>query len=147
VFVAYGLFAVLAAVTAGVLRAVGVDTTALTSNDWRRLGIGSAISAAVVLFISYFFGGYVAGRMARRAGAVNGVLVFVLAVLVAIAAGVAIGAQADTEAVVSNLRSLGVPTSGSEYGATARWPASPRWWPCWWGRSSAVSVGNAGTAI
>jgi hypothetical protein len=70
-----------------------------------------------VLFISYFFGGYVAGRMARRAGAVNGVLVFVLAVLVAIGAGVAIGAQADTEAVVSNLRSLGVPTSGSEYGA------------------------------
>lgn len=116
VFVAYGLVAVLAAVTAGVLRAVGVDAAALTSNDWRRLGIGSAIVAAVVLFISYF-GGYVAGRMARRAGAVNGVLVFVLAVLVAIAAGVAIGAQADTEAVVSNLRSLGVPISSSEYGA------------------------------
>lgn len=117
VFAAYGLFAVLAAITAGVLSAVGVDTAAFTSNDWRRLGISGAIVAALVLFVSYFFGGYVAGRMARRAGAVNGTLVFVLAVLVAIAAGTAVATQADTDSVMGNLRSLGVPTSGSEYGA------------------------------
>ena len=115
--VAYGAFAVIAAVAGGVLGAVGVDTTELTTNDWRELGIGSGVAVALTLFVSYFFGGYVAGRMARRAGAVNGLLVFLLGVLVAVGVGAAIGTQADTGDVVSNLRSIGVPTSAEEWSA------------------------------
>lgn len=117
--VAYAAFAVLAAVVAAVLGAVGVDTTGLTSNDWRQAGIGGGIVAALVLLVSYFFGGYVAGRMARRAGALNGGLVFVLALLIAIVVGVAVGSQTGTEGVAGNLRTLGVPTSGAEYGDIA----------------------------
>jgi FtsH-binding integral membrane protein len=117
--VAYAAFAVLAAVVAAILGAVGVDTTGLTSNDWRQAGIGGGIVAALVLLISYFFGGYVAGRMARRAGALNGGLVFVLALLIAIVVGVAVGSQTGTEGVAGNLRTLGVPTSGAEYGDIA----------------------------
>ncbi|HEV2767624.1 MAG TPA: YrzE family protein [Acidimicrobiales bacterium] len=117
--VAYAAFAILLAVVAAVLAAVGVDTTGLTSNDWRQAGIGGGIVAALVLLVSYFFGGYVAGRMARRAGALNGGLVFVLAVLIAIVVGVLVGTQTNTEALADNLRTLGVPTSGSEYGDIA----------------------------
>ncbi|MBW3547855.1 MAG: YrzE family protein [Actinobacteria bacterium] len=117
--VAYAAFAVLLAVVAAILAAVGVDTTGLTSNDWRQAGIGGGIVAALVLLVSYFFGGYVAGRMARRAGALNGGLVFLLAVLIAIVVGVLVGAQTNTEALADNLRTLGVPTSGSEYGDIA----------------------------
>lgn len=114
--VAYAAFALLLAVVAAILAAVGVDTTGLTSNDWRQAGIVGGIVAALVLLVSYFFGGYVAGRMARRAGALNGGLVFLLAVLIAIVVGVLVGAQTNTEALADNLRTLGVPTSGSEYG-------------------------------
>ncbi len=117
--VAYAAFAILLAVVAAILAAVGVDTTGLTSNDWRQAGIGGGIVAALVLLVSYFFGGYVAGRMARRAGALNGGLVFLLAVLIAIVVGVLVGAQTNTEALADNLRTLGVPTSGSEYGDIA----------------------------
>ena len=117
VLVAYGAFAVLAAITAAVLDAVGIDTSGFTTNDWRELGVGGGIVAAAVLLLSYWFGGYVAGRMARRAGAANGLAVFVLSVLVAIGLGALITAQADTDTIVNNLRSLGVPTSGAEYGA------------------------------
>ena len=117
--VAYAAFAILLAVVAAILAAVGVDTTGLTSNDWRQAGIGGGIVAALVLLLSYFFGGYVAGRMARRAGALNGGLVFLLAVLIAIVVGVLVGAQTNTEALADNLRTLGVPTSASEYGDIA----------------------------
>lgn len=114
--VAYAAFAILVAVVAAILAAVGIDTTGLTSNDWRQAGIGGGIVAAVVLLLAYFFGGYVAGRMARRAGALNGALVFVLAVVIAIVVGVAVSSQTSTESIAGNLRNLGVPTSGSEYG-------------------------------
>ncbi len=117
--VAYAAFAILLAVVAAILAAVGVDTTGLTSNDWRQAGIGGGIVAALVLLVSYFLGGYVAGRMARRAGALNGGLVFLLAVLIAIVVGVLVGAQTNTEALADDLRTLGVPTSGSEYGDIA----------------------------
>ena len=54
--------------------------------------------------------------MARRAGLLNGLAVFVLAVvLVAVVAAIA-ASQADTDAVQANLRSLGIPTTGSEWG-------------------------------
>ena len=117
VLVAYGAFAILAGITGAVLSALGVDTEALSGNDWRQLGIGTGVAVAVSLFLSYLFGGYVAGRMARRAGAMNGLLVFVVGILLAVGVGAAIGTQADGDAMVSNLRSIGVPTSGEEYAA------------------------------
>jgi len=69
-----------------------------------------------VLLMAYLFGGYVAGRMARRAGLLNGLAVFLLALLlVAVVAAVA-ASQTDAEAIGRNLRSLGIPTSSSEWG-------------------------------
>lgn len=115
VLVAFGAFAVIAAIAGAVLHAVGVNTDSLTTNDWRNFGIGTAVVAAAVLFISYLWGGYVAGRMARRAGAVNGLIVFVLSLLIAGAVGAAVGSQADTSNIMSNLRSIGVPTSSSQW--------------------------------
>lgn len=117
VLVAYGAFAILAAITGAVLSAVGVDVRAISDNDWRELGIGSGVAVVASLFLSYLFGGYVAGRMARRAGAANGLLVFVLGILVAAGVGAAVGSQADAEGILDNLRSIGVPTSGEEYSA------------------------------
>lgn len=115
--VAYGAFVLVAAIAAGILNAAGIDTAAFTTNDWREVGVGGGIAVALVLFLSYLFGGYVAGRMARRAGAVNGLFVFLFGVVVAAAVGAAIGTQADTDNILDNLRSLGVPTSGSEWQA------------------------------
>jgi hypothetical protein len=117
VLVAYGAFAIIAAIAGGVLNAMGVDTESLSTNDWREYGIVSGAAAAVSLFLSYLFGGYVAGRMARRAGALNGALVFLFGILLVAGVAAAIGSQADGDAVMSNLRSMGVPTSGDEYAA------------------------------
>lgn len=117
VLVAYGAFAIIAGITGAVLNGLGVDTDALSDNDWRQLGIGTGIAVAASLFLSYLFGGYVAGRMARRGGAMNGLLVFVLGILLAVGVGAAIGTQADGDALLGNLRSIGVPTTGEEYSA------------------------------
>jgi MFS family permease len=115
VLVAYGAFAVLAALAGTVATAIGLNTD-LNRNDWGTLGLGSAIVVTVVLLAAYLFGGYVAGRMARRAGLLNGLAVFLLAVaLVALVAAVA-ASQADAEAIGGNLRSLGIPTTASEWG-------------------------------
>jgi hypothetical protein len=78
VLVAYGAFAVLAALVGAAAAAIGLNTN-LAGNDWSTLGMGSAIAVAIVLLVAYLFGGYVAGRMARRAGLLNGLAVFVLA--------------------------------------------------------------------
>lgn len=117
VLVAYGAFAIIAGITGAVLNGLGVDTEALSDNDWRQLGIGGGIAVGLSLFLSYLFGGYVAGRMARRGGAMNGLLVFVVGLLLAAGVGAAIGTQADSSALTDNLRSIGVPTSGDEYTA------------------------------
>jgi hypothetical protein len=115
VLVAYGAFAVLAALVGAAAAAIGLNTD-LAGNDWATLKMGSAIAVAIVLLLAYLFGGYVAGRMARRAGLLNGLAVFVLAVvLVAVVAAIA-ASQADTDAVQANLRSLGIPTTGTEWG-------------------------------
>jgi MFS family permease len=115
VLVAYGAFALLAALVGAVAAAIGL-TTDLAGNDWATLGVGSAIAVAILLLVAYLFGGYVAGRMARRAGLVNGLAVFVLAVvLVAVVAAIA-ASQADADTVQANLRSLGIPTTGTEWG-------------------------------
>ena len=112
--VAYGAFAVLAALVGAAATAIGL-TNDLSSNDWARLGTGSAIAGAIVLFVAYLFGGYVAGRMARRAGLLNGLAVFVLAIVLITAVGAIVASQADVDAIRTNLRSLGIPTSGSEW--------------------------------
>jgi 4-amino-4-deoxy-L-arabinose transferase-like glycosyltransferase len=112
--VAYGAFAILAALVGAAATAIGL-TNDLSSNDWARLGTGSAIAAAVVLFLAYLFGGYVAGRMARRAGLLNGLAVLLLAIVLIAAVGALVASQADADAIRTNLRSLGVPTSGSEW--------------------------------
>jgi hypothetical protein len=115
VLVAYGAFAVLVAAAAAVAATIGVENT-LTVNDWAQIGTGSAVIIALVVLLAYGFGGYVAGRMARRAGLLNGLGMFVLAVaIIAVLAALAT-AQADSSQVASNLRSLGIPTSGSEWG-------------------------------
>ena len=115
VLVAYGAFAVLAALVGTVAAAIGLNTD-LNRNDWATLGLGSAIAVAVVLLVAYLFGGYVAGRMARRAGLLNGLAVFLLAVALVALVGAVAASQADAEAIGSNLRSLGIPTTGTEWG-------------------------------
>jgi hypothetical protein len=112
--VAYGAFAVLAALLGAAASTIGVDN-GLSRNDWARLGTGSAIAAAVVLFLAYLFGGYVAGRMARRAGLLNGLAVFLLAIVLIAAVGALVASQADADTIRTNLRSLGIPTSGGEW--------------------------------
>jgi hypothetical protein len=118
VLVAYGAFAVLAALVGVVATAIGLNA-ALNRNDWATLGVGSAIAVAVVLLLAYLFGGYVAGRMARRAGLLNGLAVFLLALLLVAVVGAVAASQADAEAIASNLRSLGIPTTGTEWGEVA----------------------------
>ena len=115
VLVAYGAFAVLAALAGTIATAIGLNTD-LNRNDWATLGLGSAIAVAVVLLAAYLFGGYVAGRMARRAGLLNGLAVFLLALLLVAVVGAVAASQTDAEAISSNLRSLGIPTSGTEWG-------------------------------
>jgi hypothetical protein len=112
--VAYGAFAVLAALVGVAATAIGLSND-LSRNDWARLGTGSAIAAAVVLLLAYLFGGYVAGRMARRAGLLNGLAVFLLAIVLIAAVGAIVASQADADTIRTNLRSLGIPTSGSEW--------------------------------
>jgi hypothetical protein len=115
VLVAYGAFAVLAALVGTVAAAIGLNTD-LIRNDWATLGVGSAIAVAVVLLLAYLFGGYVAGRMARRAGLLNGLAVFLVALMLVAVVGAVAASQTDAEAIGSNLRSLGIPTTGSEWG-------------------------------
>jgi hypothetical protein len=113
VLVAYGAFAVLATLVGTVAAAIGLNTD-LNRNDWATLGLGSAIAVAVVLLVAYLFGGYVAGRLARRAGLLNGLAVFLLAVALVAVVGAVAASQA--EAIGGNLRSLGIPTTGTEWG-------------------------------
>ncbi|HEV2894569.1 MAG TPA: hypothetical protein VG411_12500, partial [Actinomycetota bacterium] len=54
VLVAYGAFAVLAALVGTVATAIGLNTD-LNRNDWATLGLGSAIAVAVVLLVAYLF--------------------------------------------------------------------------------------------
>ena len=53
--------------------------------------------------------------MARRAGLLNGLAVFLLAILLIAAVSAIIASQADADTIRTNLRSLGIPTSGSEW--------------------------------
>jgi hypothetical protein len=116
VLVAYGAFAVLAAIVGGTLDAIGVEFD-VGNYDWETVGgIGTAV-IGLALFAAYFFGGYVAGRMAFRGGMTHGLLVFVLGVVVAGLVGLFIGAIAGTDTIEENLRNVGVPTTADEWGA------------------------------
>jgi hypothetical protein len=53
--------------------------------------------------------------MARRAGLVNGLTVFLLAIVLIAAVGAVVATQADADTIRTNLRSLGIPTSGNEW--------------------------------
>jgi hypothetical protein len=116
VLVAYGAFAVLAAIVGGTLDALGVEFD-VGNYDWETVGgIGTAV-IGIALFAAYFFGGYVAGRMAFRGGMTHGLLVFLLGVVVAGLVGLFIGAIAGTDVIEENLRNVGVPTTADEWGA------------------------------
>jgi hypothetical protein len=113
VLTAYGAFAVLAGLVAGIIDAANVDID-LTS-QWDDLGLGGGLVVAGLLLISYLFGGYVAGRMARRAGTLHGVAVFILGVAVVALAAFIARQAGGADAAIENLRDLGVPTTGSEW--------------------------------
>lgn len=78
---ATGLTAILSAIVAGVVAALGVDQSR------NKNSFGTALVAAIVLlvviFVAYLAGGYVAGRMARFAGVKQGVAVWIWGVVVA----------------------------------------------------------------
>ncbi|MDP8936375.1 MAG: TIGR04086 family membrane protein [Actinomycetota bacterium] len=115
VLVAYGAFAILAALAAAIVDAIGVDTDVI-STDYEQLSIVGGLITAAVLFLSYLFGGYVAGRMARRSGLVQGLLVAVLGLIIVAAVAALVNQAGGTDDIVGNLRDLGVPTTADEYG-------------------------------
>ena len=117
VLTAYGAFAVLAGIAAGVLSASDVDID--LAAGWSDLTTGGVVVVAGLLFVAYLFGGYVAGRMARRAGALHGAVVFVLGLVVVAVAAVVAGGVGGADAASANLRDLGVPTTGSEWAHVA----------------------------
>jgi hypothetical protein len=114
VLVAYGAFAILAGLAAAALDAFGDDTD-LTTN-WETLGTTGGIIVAGLLFLAYLFGGYVAGRMARRNGVAHGAGVLLLGIVVVAAVAALARSSADPDAIASNLRSLGIPTTADEWG-------------------------------
>jgi hypothetical protein len=114
--VAVALTALVLALAAAVVTGTTLETD-LRANSWRDAGLAGGAVLAGVLFLSFLFGGYAAGRMARRRGALHGVMVFVTS-LVAVGAATVIArllTDADADTVLRNLRSVGVPTTGSEW--------------------------------
>lgn len=112
--VAYGAFAVIAAIAGSVVEAIDAEAN-VSDYDWETVSLVGGLVLAAVLFLSYFFGGYVAGRMARRAGLINGIAVFVLGVIVAAVVGGVAALLTDTDQVQSNLRNVGIPTTGDDW--------------------------------
>lgn len=117
VLVAYGAFAILAGLAAAALDALGDDTD-LTTN-WEALGTSGGLIVAGLLFLSYLFGGYVGGRMARRNGLAHGAGVLLLGIVVVASVAALARSSADPDAIASNLRSLGIPTTADEWGQAA----------------------------
>jgi hypothetical protein len=113
VVTAYGLFALLAGLATGVL--AGSHAKFNLSQNWHQLGMTGGLVVAGLLLLAYLFGGYVAGRMARRAGVLHGVVVFVLGVVIVAVAAVIARAVGGADVASSNLRGLGVPTTGAEW--------------------------------
>ncbi len=114
VLVAYGAFAILLGLAAAVAGAIGDDTD--LSTGWEELGTAGGLVVAGLLLLSYLFGGYVAGRMARRNGLAHGDGVLVLGVVIVGAVAALARSSGGADTVADNLRSLGLPTTGDEYG-------------------------------
>jgi hypothetical protein len=117
--VAFGASILFLGVAAATATAFDLDAN-LAASRWREAGaVGGAVLAGA-LFLSYLFGGYSAGRMARRQGVLHGILVtFTSLVAVAVAVVVArLVTNLDGENLLRDLRSVGVPTTGSEWGDT-----------------------------
>jgi hypothetical protein len=117
VLVAYGAFAILVALGAAIIGAIGVDTNLNT--DWEALGTSGGLIVAALLLVAYLFGGYVAGRMARRNGMAHGLAVAVLGLIVVGVVAAFARSAAVTDTAAANLRSLGIPTTANEYGQAA----------------------------
>ena len=113
VVAAYGLFALLAGLASGVVAASKANFN--LSSNWHQLGMAGGLVVAGLLLLAYLFGGYVAGRMARRAGVLHGIVVFVLGVVVVAVAAFIARAVGGSDLASSNLRGLGVPTTGAEW--------------------------------
>lgn len=98
VVVAFGSMFLLSAIVGGVLTALGIAATDVTTGDVIEAGIGAGIVLVIAQFFSYLWGGYTAGRMGRGAGLANGLLVPFIAILIAVAVGAvvaALGASAN----------------------------------------------------
>ena len=99
------------------LLAVGIGITAADpasgTTDAQALGIGSAITAAMIGLFAFFVGGLVAGRtsaaVGRPAGALNGFLVWALGVIVILALG-ALGLSSILGAAGSIIGQTGLPS-------------------------------------
>jgi hypothetical protein len=114
--VAFGATVLLLALAAAVAGGAGLDVD-LQDNNWRDAAVAGGAILAGVLLVAYVFAGYTAGRMARRRGLLQGLLVFVTS-LVAVGVATVIArllTDADADAILRNLRSVGVPTTGSEW--------------------------------
>lgn len=98
VVVAFGAMFLLSALIGGVLVAMGLVDTSISTGDVINAGLGAGIALVVAQFLSYLWGGYTAGRMARGSGLANGLLVPLTAIIVAILVGgiaTALGANAN----------------------------------------------------
>lgn len=115
VLCAYGAVLLLLAVAGGIGNALGFETSGISENEWRDIGIGAVVAVGLVLFLSYFFGGYVAGRMGRRAGLAHGALVFLFGLLVVAVAAAATSVGTDSETIGAELRNQGIPTGADDW--------------------------------
>jgi hypothetical protein len=94
--VAFGAMFLLSALVGGILTAIGVSATDVTTSDAIEAGLGAGAVLVIAQFLAYFWGGYTAGRMARGAGVGNGLLVPIVALLVAIAVGAVVASLGAT---------------------------------------------------
>ncbi len=97
--VAVGVTVLLAGIASAVATAAGANldlSQAEAEANAETIGLGAAITLAVVMFIGYYTGGYVAGRMSRFDGGRQGVGVWVIALvamLLAAGAGALFGSR------------------------------------------------------
>lgn len=94
--VAFGAMFLLSALVGGVLTAIGVTATDVTTSEAIQAGIGAGVVLVIAQFLAYFWGGYTAGRMSRGAGVANGLLVPFVAILVAVLVGAVVASLGAT---------------------------------------------------
>lgn len=112
---AMGAVAFVAAATAAIGSALGLDTNGISTREWRQTGIVAAALATIVTFGAFYLGGYTAGRMSRRAGLRHGLLVVVTSIaLIGVIAAIA-WALSEHMDVTDTLKENGVPTNRSTW--------------------------------